>query len=305
VGQTVSEFRLIEEILQALGDSALSAAVRLGPGDDAAVLAPPGGMELAASIDTLVEGRHFPKAADSRLVGYRALMVSVSDLAAMGAEPGYALVALSVPRADMDWVRGLAQGLRAAALDCDIPIVGGNLTAGPVCISVSVHGWVVTGSAITRSGARPGDKVYVTGELGGAAAALSRGGLSNCRERTDLDALEQRYFTPQPRLAAGVRLRGIATSAIDVSDGLLQDLGHICAASGVGAEVARGAIPVCPGATVDHALSGGDDYELCFTSSSPPPELDCGSACIGSIVSTQGLWVDGKVVEPVGYEHFA
>jgi len=299
----VSEFDLIDEILATLGDSTQSDQVRVGPGDDGAVVAVPDNVELVASIDALVGDVHFPLRAQPQLIGYRALMVSTSDLAAMGAAPGYALVALSLPEPDADWARGLAQGLRAAAKDCGMTVVGGNIATGPVNISVSVHGWVPIGSALTRSGAKSGDGIYVTGALGGAAAALARGDLDRCRE-DDLDALESRYFKPQARLTAGQRLRGYASAAIDVSDGLLKDLGHICAASNVGAKLLLDAIPVTQGASVDNALAGGDDYELCFTSASTPPDLGCQTSCIGSVVDTLGMWIDGQAVELKGYEHF-
>ena len=300
----MNEFELIAEILQTLGDATGAPGVSLGPGDDAAVLEPPAGAAVAASIDTLVGGVHFPSGADPQLVGYRALMVSASDLAAVGAAPGYALVALTFPEPDVSWVRGLAQGLRAAADVCSIPLVGGNLAAGPLSITVSAHGWVTPGTALTRSGARPGDDVYVTGQLGGAAAAVSRGDLERYHNK-NADALARRYFNPQARLVAGERLRGYASSAIDVSDGLLQDLNHICTASNVGAELVLSAIPVFEGASPQQALSGGDDYELCFTASATLPDLECATTRIGKIVSSPGILLDGKPVEPVGYEHFA
>ena len=300
----MSEFDLIEEILQTLGDSAISEQVRIGPGDDAAVVAAPAGEELVASIDTLVGGVHFPEQADPQLVGYRALMVAVSDLAAMGAAPGYALVALTLPDADVHWVRGVAGGLRSASKDCAVPIVGGNLTAGSVCISISVHGWIPSGGALTRVGACPGDQIYVTGPLGGAAAALARGGLAGYHE-DELDLLARRYFKPQPRLAVGQALRGFATSAIDVSDGLLKDLDHICVASDVGADLVLTEIPVCPGATIEHALSGGDDYELCFTQGSLVGGTPSGVVRIGQVVEAPGLRIDGNPVNASGYEHFA
>lgn len=300
----MTEFELIDIIVDALGDVVGGSSVRVGPGDDAAVIAPPDGVDLIASIDSLVSGVHFPERAPPRLVGYRALMVSVSDLAAMGATPGYALVAVSVPRADARWVRDLARGLGEAARDCGIAVVGGNLARGGVCISVSVHGWAPPGTALSRSNAKAGDAIYVTGELGGAAAMLARGGLDDVRE-DELDALARRYFLPQPRLIAGERLRDVASAAIDVSDGLLQDLGHVCEASGVGAELELAAIPVAHGAQVNHALSGGDDYELCFTSSRSIPDLGCPVALIGRITAGPGIRIDGKAVSARGYAHFA
>ncbi len=301
----MNEFELIDEILQALGDATGAPGVRVGPGDDSAVVAAPAGTDVVASIDTLIADVHFPAAAPAELVGYRALMVSMSDLAAMGADPGYALVALSLPQADPQWAVELARGLGAAAADCDVPIVGGNIARGPVCISVSVHGWVPAGLAITRAGAKPGDQVYVTGPLGAAAAALARGGLEDYCDESSMDDLARAYFRPLAQLTAGQRLRGVATAAIDVSDGLLQDLGHVCAVSGVAAELEHNSLPVAPGATVHQALSGGDDYELCFTCDEVPPELGSEAVRIGQIVGGSGVFVDGKQLDVAGYSHFA
>jgi thiamine-monophosphate kinase len=277
--------------------------VRTGPGDDSAVTAVPPGMELVSSIDTLVGGVHFPVAAGAELVGYRALMVSASDLAAMGAVGGFALVALSLERGDADWLRLLTRGLRRAAADAGLAVVGGNLARGPLTITVSVHGYVPEARALFRSGARNGDDVFVTGTLGAAAAALARGGLDDCRAEDDLDELSRRYFLPRARIVEGQMLRGFASSAIDLSDGLLQDLGHVCAASRVGVELESVRIPVARGATLEQALCGGDDYELCFTGRGTPPQLDIPVQRIGRVVEDPGVRLDGRPAAG-GYQHF-
>jgi thiamine-monophosphate kinase len=300
----VNEFDLIEEILDELGAVSGGAAVRLGPGDDAAVIAAPEGADLVSSIDAVVGGVHFPVSAGASLIGYRSLMVSLSDLAAMGADPGFALVALTLPEMDGGWARQLASGMARAAEAASVPVVGGNIARGPLTITVSVHGWVPRGSAITRAGAEPGHGIYVTGALGGAAAALARGGLGECQVEADLDALDARYFLPAPRLEAGRRLRGSASSAIDVSDGLLQDLGHLCRASGTGAELDGACLPVMDGAELEHALSGGDDYELCFTAAGEPVELGVACTRIGTVVAGSGITLDGRPVSAAGYQHF-
>lgn len=300
----MNEFELIDAVIAELGTAAAGQWVRLGPGDDCAINALPPGTELASSVDALMGDIHFPRAAGAELVGYRALMVSASDLAAMGAAPGFALLAVSLEEDTAAWLRGLARGLREAALELGLPLVGGNIARGPLTITVSVHGHVPAGRALLRSGARAGDGVYVTGELGAAAAALARGGLAECQSRADLDTLSQRYFLPRARLEAGLALRGVASSAIDLSDGLLQDLGHVSQASGVGMDLSAEAVPVADGATLDQALGGGDDYELCFTASGDVPDLGVPVHHIGRVVAGAGVTVDGRRVSG-GYQHFA
>jgi thiamine-monophosphate kinase len=300
----VNEFELIDCIVAELGDATDVPWVRVGPGDDAAVTRAPDGAELVSSIDALVGGVHFPMGAGAELIGYRAIMVSASDLAAMGAEEGFALVALSLEQADPDWVRGLARGMARAARAVGIRVVGGNIARGPLTLAVSVHGHVPAGSALLRNGARPGDDVYVTGRLGAAAAAVARGGLDAFASEDQLDDLARRYFLPHARLAEGAALRGRASSAIDLSDGLLRDLGHICRASGVGVALESDRIPVAAGANLAQALSGGDDYELCFTMSGTPPPLAVPVHRVGRIEVEPGVRLDGRPASG-GYQHFA
>jgi thiamine-monophosphate kinase len=300
----VNEFRLIDAIVGVLGPTISGPGVRVGPGDDAAVVALPPGCELVSSIDALVGGVHFPADAGPELIGYRSIMVAASDLAAMGADAGFALVALNLPDDDPTWVMSLTTGMRQALERLGMALVGGNIARGPLALSVSVHGYAPAGLALLRSGARPGEGIWVTGDLGGAAAAVARGGLAGCQREADLDLLSQRYFRPNARLPEGVALRGFATSAIDVSDGLLQDLGHILDASGVGAALESANIPVVPGATLQQALSGGEDYELCFTLAAEPPALAVPVRRIGTIVAEPGITLDGQPVAATGYRHF-
>jgi thiamine-monophosphate kinase len=247
--------------------------VVLGIGDDAALLDVPAGNELVLSVDTLVAGVHFPVHTAPRAIGYKALAVNLSDLAAMGATPAWFTLALTLPQADAPWLEQFCEGLFALADAHGIQLVGGDTTRGPLSITIQAHGLVPMGCAIRRSGARVGDRIYVTGTLGDAAL-----GLISLTADCDLDvaahaALVRRLEYPQPCIATGIALRDIASAAIDVSDGLAADLGHILMASGVGASIELARIPTVP-AVARHiarsgdagfALTGGDDYELCFT----------------------------------------
>ena len=300
----MNEFDLIATILGELAETTTGTSVRIGPGDDSAVTSVPTGAEMVSSIDALVADVHFPSSAGAALVGYRALMVSLSDLAAMGAEPAFVLVALTLPELDANWARGLARGMANAARTAEVAVVGGNIARGSLTITVSVHGWAPVGEALVRSGAKVGDRIYLTGSVGGAAAALARGDLGTCREEAELDELQRCYFFPTAQLGAGVALRGVANSAIDVSDGLLQDLEHVCQASGVGAEIVSGQIPVHAGASLEQALAGGDDYQLCFSSPRAPGDIGVAVTDIGAIVAGSGVSLDGQTVSAAGYQHF-
>lgn len=298
----MNEFELIDEIIRTLGSVTQSDALVIGPGDDAAALRVPADQLLVSSIDTLLEGVHFPVGAPGQLVGYRALMVSLSDLAAMGAQPAFALVALTLASAEVEWVTALARGMREAAITTGVRVIGGNLSKGATAINVSVHGFGPENSLLRRSGAKPGDIVYVTGELGGAAAALARADLIHVDD--ELDPLVARYYKPQARLDAGVQLRDYASSAIDVSDGLLQDLQHLSSKSGVAMEIDSAVLPIAAGARLEEALRGGDDYELCFTAVADVPELSIPVTRIGAVVAGEGVWLDGSLVATAGFQHF-
>ena len=247
----------------------------LGIGDDCALLAPAPGMQLAVSSDMLVEGRHFLSTVDPEKLGHKALAVNLSDLAACGATPLAFTLALAMPTADAQWLEPFSRGLLALADQHGCELVGGDTTRGPLNICITVFGEVPQGQAILRSGAKAGDDIYVSGSLGDARVALEafRGTLA-----LDADAFvisRARMETPTPRVALGQALRGIASAAIDVSDGLLGDLRHLLRASGAGAELATDncmrLMSAAPRAALDakrqldYVLAGGDDYELVFT----------------------------------------
>ncbi|GGY15159.1 thiamine-monophosphate kinase [Rhodanobacter panaciterrae] len=321
------EFRLIERIRELTAQPRDD--VRIGIGDDAAVLAVPAGQELAVAIDTLVEGVHFPRGTAAADIGWKALAVNLSDLAAMGASPAWALLALTLPDADAAFVEGFAEGFAKLAQSHRLALVGGDTTRGPLSISVAVHGFVPPGKALIRAGARVGDAVLVTGTLGDAAAGLHalQHPLDDGDGRSGLrDYLIERLNLPTPRLSAGAALRGQASACIDISDGLLADLNHICVASGVGAEIDAALLPRSSAlmalydevSALQFALSGGDDYELCF---SVPAQrvadvqadlsrLGCGVSKIGRIVEGTGVRVRGTdgewlATDRPGWEHFA
>jgi thiamine-monophosphate kinase len=297
----------------------------LGVGDDCALLRPGPGMQLAVSSDMLVEGRHFLSTVAPDRLGHKALAVNLSDLAACGAEPLAFTLALALPRADEAFLAGFAQGLFALADAHGIEIVGGDTTAGPLSICITVIGQVPPGLALLRSGARVGDALWVSGTLGDARLALEvfRGRVALAG--ADFEAVRQAMELPQPRVALGLALRGVASSAIDLSDGLAGDLGHILQRSGMGATVNVDALPrsaILAAQTValqqECGVAGGDDYELLF--SAPPGQreavLAAGRAagvtvsCCGVIEAEPGLRLVGADGRPLarsfqGYDHFA
>lgn len=320
VAPDVAEFDLIDRIRKRC--NVARADVRLGIGDDAALLAVPAGQLLAVSADTLVAGVHFPHAATARDIGWKALAVNLSDLAAMGAEPAWAMLTLTLPSADARWVDEFVDGFATLAREYRVALVGGDTTQGPLSITVTIHGFVPDGAVLMRSGARVGDGVYVTGTLGDAAAGLR---LAQSEQIISAHLLE-RLHRPTPRVAQGLLLRGRATACIDISDGLAADLGHICAAGGVGAEIDADALPASPELIAAFAanerralqLSGGDDYELCFTA---PDDgiaglLDalarsgCAAMRIGRVVAGSGVHLhdaqgNAVTLPRAGWEHFA
>ncbi|HWG10526.1 MAG TPA: thiamine-phosphate kinase [Rhodanobacteraceae bacterium] len=299
--------------------------VRLGIGDDAALLDVPAGQRLVACTDTLVAGVHFPAATAPRDIGWKSLAVNLSDLAAMGAQPAWAMLALTLPQADARFVEHFLDGFAELARQFQVALVGGDTTRGSLSITVSALGLVPENLAITRAGARAGDAVFVTGTLGDAAAALHALREPQAHAPSWLTALRERLDRPQPRIAAGLALRGIATACIDLSDGLLADLGHVCARSGVGAEIDADALPVSlvlreafpADRRRDFASAGGDDYELCFTARETETTrvaevfstLGCAATRIGRIVPGSGVRVhdaDGRPLDLPrhGWQHF-
>ena len=260
------EFDLIARIRER---AASRADVIVGIGDDAAILSVPSGKRLVVAMDTLNAGVHFPDDTAPAEIGWKALAVNLSDLAAMGATPAWCTLSLSLPQADAGWLEGFLDGFLARAGQHGVALVGGDTTRGPLSICVTAHGFVDARGALLRSGACAGDDLWITGTLGDAAGALRQWQAGKAID----SALRARLDRPTPRLAAGRALAGIAHACIDVSDGLLADLGHVCRASRVGAEVDVDALPSSDAllAAFDRAsrrelqTAGGDDYELCFT----------------------------------------
>lgn len=319
----MAEFDLIERIRRRC--DVARADVVLGIGDDAAVLAVPHGHELVACTDTLVAGVHFPHGTAAADIGWKALAVNLSDLAAMGATPAWALLALSLPEPDAGFVAGFADGFAELAAVHRLALVGGDTTRGPLSITVSAHGLVSAGQALRRDGARAGDEIFVTGTPGDAAAALRLLGTPRMAEPA-FAALRARLDRPLPRVAAGGVLRGRASACIDVSDGLLADLGHVARASAVGIEIEAACLPASPAllAMVDGAdryalqLAGGDDYELAFSVPAAAAHAlaadlaraGCAATRIGRIVEGTDVRVLDAHGNPLelprrGWEHFA
>jgi thiamine-monophosphate kinase len=273
----LSEFELIARYFDR--PQAPDNVVKLGVGDDCALLAPPPGQTLAISTDMLVEGRHFFAGADPEKLGHKALAVNLSDLAAMGAKPVAFTLALALPSADENWLAGFARGLFALADAEGIRLIGGDTTRGPLNLCITVMGSVPVDEALRRDAAKNGDDLWVSGTLGDARLALEV--LQGKRTLTPalLSLAEERLHRPTPRCALGMALRGIAHAAIDVSDGLLGDLGHVLSRSQLGAEIDAASLPAGPALSqqpadkqTDYMLNGGDDYELCFTA--PPEQRD-------------------------------
>lgn len=255
----------------------------LGVGDDAALVRVRRGHVLAVSVDMLVEGRHFFKGADAEALGHKTLAVNLSDLAAMGATPRWVTLALALPRADERWIAAFTRGFMRLARAHDVDLIGGDTTRGPLNLCVQIMGEVPVNKALRRDGARAGDDIWVSGTLGDAALAVAARNRKIRLSTRQLAAASQRLDRPTPRVGLGLALRGIARSAIDVSDGLLGDLGHICERSRVAAVIEFDALPqsalllgamramraaprsATPGIMQGALLAGGDDYELCFT----------------------------------------
>ena len=287
----------------------------LGIGDDGAVVSVPAGQELVLAMDTLIRGVHFPESTPAADIGWKALAVNLSDLAAMGAEPRWATLSLTVPDADETWLQAFADGFFSLADQYGVTLIGGDLCRGPLVITVQAHGLLPAGQAITRSGARQGDCIYVTGYLGDAGYAL------RSTESATADYFRQRLNRPQPRIEAGKLIRGTASSAIDISDGLAGDIRHIMQASDCGALIKADKLPISPAlqaaeepAEARHlALTAGDDYELCFTVASEAGQalerrlLAAGESVslIGKITSDRQLHVESDDGQQLtGYSHF-
>ena len=322
----VNEFGLIDRYFRRVpGDS----SVRIGIGDDAAVVMPAAGMELAFSVDMLVEGRHFLPGTDPERLGHKALAVNLSDMAAMGATPRFALLSGALPDANEAWLFAFMAGFDALARAHGVELIGGDTTRGPRNLCVTIVGELPAGTALTRGGAQSGDDVYVSGVLGDAALALAmlQGRTSLAPDAASVAQL--RLEAPVPRVTLGVALRGVATAALDLSDGLTGDLGHLLTDSGVGAVIDVGVIPCSPALAGKLAgderalalaclLAGGDDYELCFTAAPALRERIAAIAAslqipltrIGGVGPGAGLTVRDEGGTPISllpaaFDHFA
>jgi len=291
----LSEFDIIREIFAPL-DSGQRRDVVLGIGDDAAVVTPPAGAEIVMALDVLNEGVHFPVNTPAHAVGHKALAVNLSDLAAMGAKPLWFTLGLCLPVNNDAWLRDFAQGLHALAAEHDIVLIGGDTTRGPLSISVNVCGAVEKGAAVTRGGANSDDVICVTGPLGDAALALDAGSRPAGFTPEDITTLETALNYPTPRVASGLALARYATAAIDISDGFAQDLGHLGAASELGATVRLEDIPLSDEYRrhidrygVTPAVTFGDDYELLVTIA--PHNLD---------IAISAARATGVTLTPVG-----
>lgn len=317
------EFSLIRHYFRRDIQTDVASDVILGIGDDCALLAPVAG-QLAISVDTLVEGIHFPLDAKPYEIAQRALRTNLSDLAAMGAKPKWFTLALTLPQANEDWLRDFSRGLFNCADEYGIALVGGDTTRGPLTITIQVMGEVPAGVALRRDGAAPDDFIFVTNTLGDGAAALDALTRPNDFSSDAVEYLTQRFYLPEPQIKAGILLRGIASAALDISDGLVADLGHICEASDVGAVIDVANLPFSDALQSvsdinqarDYALCGGDDYQLCFTvSPSKMPELamliargDICATMVGRIERGRGViaQLDDEPYEisRSGYQHF-
>lgn len=319
----MDESALIRRFFDGLGKARTD--VVLGIGDDAAVLAVPEGHELVVTTDVLAAGVHFPNSTRPEDVGHKSLAVNLSDLAAMGAEPAWATLNLSLPQVEPRWLEGFSSGFSGIANEFGVQLVGGDTIRAPLSIGVQLCGFVPKGQTIRRSGAKPGDGIYVTGTLGDAALGLlaAQGKLQPTDGQTPY--LRQRFERPMPRVQVGCALRGLASAAIDISDGLAADLERVLSLSDVGAEIDLGALPLSPAYTarlqhgIDRELAAthGDDYELCLT---VPPDheirarkivdgLSVGYTRIGVIESEPGLRVrdhHGELCRFAsrGFDHF-
>ena len=320
----LSEFDIIRRYFTHPAPSAV-----LGVGDDAALLKPARGMELAVSTDMLVADQHFFDDADPRKLGHKSLAVNLSDMAAMGARPRWAILSLALPesmvRTDEKWLEAFADGFFGLAQAHRVDLVGGDTTRGPLAISVTIIGEVAAGKALRRSGSSPGDDIWISGQLGDAAMALAHMQRRIMLEPGEITGCLSALHTPTARVELGQRLIGLAHSAIDISDGLLADLGHILKSSKVGAVINMSEIN-CSAAmkqylpqalAMECLLAGGDDYELCFTAprsrrkkiATLSLELEIPLARIGGIGEGEGLVVldaAGNIItlETKGYDHF-
>lgn len=320
----MNEFALINNFFERQ-KQAFRQDVILGIGDDCALLQVPDAHQLVVSMDTLVSGVHFPESTPAYDIGYKALAVNLSDLAAMGATPAWFTLALTLPRVDIDWLTDFSAGLFKLAQQFNIQLIGGDTTRGPLTITIQAHGFVKPFKAVTRSGARPGDLIYVTNTLGDAGLALRAIQKKITLPDPVLSILQAQLNRPFPRIKEGLLLSAYASAMIDLSDGLISDLGHILKQSNTGALVHVTQLPLSKEVknsvdlqtAVRLALSAGDDYELCFTIPAAlktqvglkMKSAHCSIQCIGQVTNSGllELYQDGQLLQEndlKGYSHF-
>jgi len=318
---TSSEFDLIAKHFTRPAANAV-----LGVGDDAALVDVSNGMDLAVSTDTMVQGTHFFPDVNPENLGHKALAVNLSDMAAMGAMPYWAMLALTLPAVDDAWLAAFSKGFFDLAAEFNVSLIGGDTTRGPLSLTVTIMGEVPAGAALRRSGAKAGNDIWVSGNIGDAALAVAHRNGKLVLAEADYHEAVMRLYEPTPRVGLGQALRGMATAAIDVSDGLLADLGHICRLSGVGATVDAASIPLSAiGARhiaslegLTAIVAGGDDYELCFTAPANAREsiqdltdmLNIPLTRIGQVRRGKGVSLIGPDGKPLkidgrGYDHFS
>ena len=319
----MNEFEIIEYFFKQ-AHPASQGNLTLGIGDDAAIINVPEDTELVISMDTLVAGVHFFKNSSPEDIAYKSLAVNLSDMAAMGASPRWISLSLTLPDKDLDWLKKFSSSFNQLATDHSLVLIGGDLTMGPLSITVQIHGVTPKGKSLRRSGANVGDLIYVTGQLGAAAYAL-RYIEDSSLFPSPTDKEIQRLNRPEARIKTGIELRKVATSCIDISDGLLADLGHILKAGNVGAEVKLSDIPYSDSLqkldkdiSIELALTGGDDYELCFTLPDGIPETVINELesivpvhCVGTINKQESKLslIDDNgepyEIKSTGYRHFS
>lgn len=321
--KSMDEFALIDTYFKNPANES-SPLIAIGIGDDAACMNIPEGKQLLVTTDTLVNNVHFLNHWDAYDIAWKALMVNLSDIAAMGGQASFASLALTLPKADPHWLERFSEGLFAGLHAYQVKLIGGDITKGPLCITITMHGFIDEGKAIRRQGAKPGDSIWVSGSIGGAALAVSMLQEATTIEAQDKESLMQLLLKPKPRFDLSAILQGYASAAIDISDGLGADLEHICKASKVGASVYVHAVPAhalvkkyYKNDAAYFALEGGDDYELCFTVPDTKKRafeqalkraaLSC--YCIGEIQEPLGFRVlteENTICSyhPRGYTHF-
>ncbi len=317
----MSEFDLINQYFK---NTAIKRDdVLLGIGDDCAILSPPPGKALAVSTDTLISGVHFPESTSAEDIGFKSLAVNLSDLAAMGAEPAWVSLAIALPQENNNWLQGFMRGFNELAEKFNVALIGGDTTKGPLSITLNITGFIEPNTALNRSNAKVGDSIFVSGNIGEAFVGL-QSILNNTPSTTFLEHCKKRLNRPQPQLEAGRILKDFSVAAIDLSDGLLADLGHICKASGVGASIQLEQLPIST-ELLDYynnnpdwqsILAAGDDYELCFTCSEDQlsdmkkrmQQSNIDISCIGKITRSLDIQcVLNKQILNInksGYQHF-